>query len=423
MPASRRPVIWLLQDGEPLPTDADPRLMRTGHHAEHLVRSGFSVTWWTSRFNHNRKEFRQAPGTLVSMGPDYRIALLDGPGYSRNMSLARVRHYRAIAAHFTKLAQEQPRPALIVGSYPSPELCDAGRSFARRLGVPFIVDIRDPWPDIYPEYLPAALRWTLLPLLRYHRQKIGAIARDAAGIIAVSTAMLDWGVRYARRPRGPHDRVFHIGFRKQPIDREIHVPQAFSPEAPLTCLFATTCGRSYDGKVLVDAARLLEARGERRVRFIVSGDGDQRARWMRRGRGLTSITFTGWIPHDELQRHFMTSHVGLVLMTGGITRFWLGNKIFEYLSAFLAVVNNVPGESADIVASRGVGTNTPPGDAAALAAALVNLADRPDLVRAQMQSAKRVFLSEFERDAVTAQYLQHLQVLMEPPPLAEAAGI
>jgi glycosyltransferase involved in cell wall biosynthesis len=111
-----------------------------------------------------------------------------------------------------------------------------------------------------------------------------------------------------------------------------------------------------------------------------------------------------------------------VLMKGGITRFWLGNKIFEYLSAFLAVVNNVPGESADIVASRGVGANTPPGNPAALAATLVDLADRPDLVRTQMLAARRVFLSEFERDAVTAQYLEHLQVLMDPPPLAEAAG-
>ena len=54
--------IWLLQDGEPLPTDDNPRLMRTGTLAERLVEAGFDVTWWASSFQHSTKRYRSRGG-------------------------------------------------------------------------------------------------------------------------------------------------------------------------------------------------------------------------------------------------------------------------------------------------------------------------------------------------------------------------
>ena len=401
-------MIWLLQDGEPLPIDANPRTMRTGDLARRLVAAGYSVVWWTSRFSHSLKRFRQDFATVHDVSPGLKIVLLDGPGYARNMSFARVRHYQSLAGHFARLAPKLTSPMLVLGSLPSPELCEAGLGYARTRGIPFVVDIRDPWPDIFPEYLPKGLRWLTLPFLGHYRQKMRAIARGADSIVAVSEAMLEWGVEYADRERRKPDRVFHIGFGRPLVERELAVPDRFTDKQPLICLFATTCGRSYDGGLLVETARLLEQAGERRVQFIVTGDGDMRAKWIAQAAGLRNVLFTGWITDEEMREHFLAAHVGLVLMTGGITRFWLGNKIFEYLSASLAVVNDVGGEPASLIASHEMGVNVPSKDPAHIAAELSALADNPARVLACMRNARLAFEKEFDRDIVNESYMNYL---------------
>jgi len=383
--------------------------MRTGDLARRLLDAGYSVTWWTSRFDHQRKIFRTYPSVFCPLGPRYTVALLEGPGYGRNMSWQRVRHYRSIAAHFSGLAGTLCKPALVLGSYPSAELCDAGRCYARRQHVPFIVDIRDPWPDIFRYYLPTGLGWILLPALWYYRRKIRAIARDATSIVAVSRAMLEWGIGYSRRARAELDQVFPIGFRRHPQDRKIVVPERFTETDPLVCLFATTCGKSYDGKLLIDAARILTVAGDHRVRFVVTGDGEMRSQWIAHAKGLTCVNFTGWIPDAELEAHFRAAHLGLVLLKGGIVRFWLGNKIFEYLSAFLGVVNDVVGEPAEIVSSRDVGINVDRQNPESLAQGLRALADDPGCVRRYMENARRSFKMEFDREAIEAKYLEYLR--------------
>lgn len=404
--------VWLLQDGEPLPIDESPRLMRTGDLANRLITSGYSVVWWTSRFNHNLKRFRENPNSWCVVSDEFSIALLDGPGYKRNMSWQRIRHYRALAEQFTEISAALDPPTLILASYPSPELCDAGRNFARRHMIPFVIDIRDPWPDIFPDYLPTWMRWLLWPVLWYYRRIMRRVARDADSIVAVSAAMLGWGIEYAGRSVTAFDRVFHIGFGRHQHSRDISVSDEFTPDEPLTVLFATTCGQSYDGELLVDAARILESEGQTRIRFVLTGDGDMRPQWIARAAGLTNVHFTGWISHEELQAHFRSAHVGLVLLKGGIARFWLGNKIFEYLSASLAIVNNVAGEPAEIVDGFKLGLNVGPGNCAALADAMRHLAGNPALVRLYMENARRAFEGTFERDVIQAQYVSHLEELI-----------
>lgn len=401
------PRIWLLQDGEALPTDNKPRLMRTGNLAEKLEASGFDVTWWTSRFNHSLKKVRDLAGDAHTISDRYRIRPLDGPSYATNLSLARVRHYRALAANFAVSADAQESPELILGSLPSPELCEAGMRFAKRRGVPFVVDIRDPWPDIFADYFHPSLRWMLWPVVQHYRRRVRSIMTGADRIVAVSDSMLGWGVEYAGRTRRDTDEVFFIGYNKQ-ADRQVVVPDHFTESAPLLCLFATTCGNSYDGTTLIEAARLLESSGERRVKFVMSGDGEWRQRWVDQADGLNNVLLTGWISHEELQAFFREAHVGLILMKGGITSFWLGNKICEYLSTSLALVNNVAGESSALVESKGLGINVPALDPRSLAEAIRSLVNSPDKVRRSMVNAKKVFETDFDREQISDSYVRFL---------------
>jgi glycosyltransferase involved in cell wall biosynthesis len=99
-------------------------------------------------------------------------------------------------------------------------------------------------------------------------------------------------------------------------------------------------------------------------------------------------------------------------MKGGITRFWLGNKIFEYLSASLALVNNVPGEATEIIAAGDLGNSVAPRDATQLATQLRRMVNDAAGVRRQMENARREFESRFDREGIQTHYLAHLEALI-----------
>ena len=129
---------------------------------------------------------------------------------------------------------------------------------------------------------------------------------------------------------------------------------------------------------------------------------------MDRAKGLTTVRFTGWISHEELQQLFYTSHVGLILMRGGITPFWLGNKFAEYLSTSLALINNVDGEATAMVDKYRLGLNVAAKDPQAVADAVRTLVDSPDTVRHAMTSSRTVFHDVFERSRLYHRYVHYL---------------
>jgi len=48
--------IWLIQTGEPLPIGSGIRKMRIAVLADTLLERGHKVLWWSSAFEHQRKE-------------------------------------------------------------------------------------------------------------------------------------------------------------------------------------------------------------------------------------------------------------------------------------------------------------------------------------------------------------------------------
>src|SRR5688572_25660999 len=111
--------VWLVTIGEPLPFDSgNERLLRAGILADMLAKRGDTVVWWNSTFNHSLKKLRTNKDAVVQVAPNYEVRLLHGGGYDRNISLSRIRDHRRIAKRFMQLAPREPRPDVILCSYP-----------------------------------------------------------------------------------------------------------------------------------------------------------------------------------------------------------------------------------------------------------------------------------------------------------------
>lgn len=400
-PHARRLNIWLLAVGEPLPVDgADERLLRVGLLARCLASRGHRVTWWTSAFDHRRKRFRPQSAAFNDGGIEYR--LLRGCGYTRNISLRRIRDQRQVAAEFAKLAPKESQPPdVLFVAYPTIELADSAIRFARATGRPAVVDVRDLWPDIFTTALPTALR----PLGKLGmwgmKQRSARVLAGAAAITGITQSFVDWGVHRAGRPLRSSDAAFPLAYDYIPIPRadlenarrSLNGRGVGTHEGQLQVAFAGTLGKQFDFQPVFEAADALR---HEPVTFVIAGAGESEHSLRQRARSLPNVTLVGWLNRVELGALLETATVGLAPYRST----WdfeasIPNKVIEYLASGLPVLSSLRGETADLLEGENCGITYSTASGESLAAALRELRADPDRVEMMSANARRVFAHRF----------------------------
>lgn len=151
--------IWIVSDGEPLPTDdANVRLRRMGNLAE-ILSEDCKVIWFSSNFQHYTKSFRSSNDTLVEINKNYHIQLLSTKGYQKNVSINRLIHYKVLSKKFIDVSYMMDTPDIILCTLAPIDLAKAVMKYSKKHNVKYIIDIRDLWPEIYYDVLPNKLKY------------------------------------------------------------------------------------------------------------------------------------------------------------------------------------------------------------------------------------------------------------------------
>jgi glycosyltransferase involved in cell wall biosynthesis len=391
---------WLITVGEPLPTDPQPvRLLRTGWLAEQLVSRGHDVVWFTAAFDHTGKRQRAVTFTTLSPSPRLTIVLLPGMAYARNVSVARLINHWQVARAFTRHADTQSRPDLILASLPTLELAAAGARFGAQHGVPVWVDVRDLWPDVFESAFPRAARrlarWALWPYAWLRARALGT----ASGCIAISDEYLAWAIRHGAQPVAPRS-VYPLGYRPPAPARQATwralVRAGVNPNATLVW-FIGSFGATYDLAPLLDAARGLEARGD--VQFVISGDGERDRHWRTLAKGLPNVHFTGWLDAEGIAALLGAASIGVAAYRADAPQ-RLPNKLFEYLAGGLALVSSLRGEAAGLIAEQQIGESYDPAQPGDCERALRRLIERPDHLAHCRAAARSLFAARFSEETL-----------------------
>ena len=405
--------IWLIQLGEPLPTDGQVRLYRTGILADRMAEAGHAVTWWAPTFNHPRKRYRDSKDSSVNVRPNYQIQLLHAQAYARNASLARLRYQQSMARKFDRRIREISPPDLILSSFPTPELSAVAVRYARQMNVPIVIDIRDLWPDVFYNFIPGALhslaRLILAGMVRRNRY----IFRHATGLIGISPSYLRWGLTLAARSARPTDRVFPLGYVRPSVpSREYdHIKEELARSSidrtRIICSFVGTFGKSYDLETVIDAARILHGEGDTTVQFVICGDGERAPVLRRRAAGLENVVFLGWVSGHTIRVLLDMSDIGLVTYVRNATQS-LPNKPFEYFSAGLPVLSSLRGELSDLVERHDCGLNYEPGEVTSFLTQLRTLSSNTQRRKAMSRNAIALFEHRFSGDSIYAAMVEYL---------------
>ncbi len=411
--------VWLITIGEPLPTDGNggDRLLRAGTLAMMLAKGGHEVVWWSSTFDHVRKQQRFATDTTLHLESGVLLKLLHGCGYTHNKSLLRMIDHTILARKFSCQAEEMHCPHVILCSLPPLELPIAVTSYGKLHGVPVILDVRDLWPDIFLEVVP---RW-LRPLMKLGLTPIWRQARTACqnafAITGNSPGFVEWGLRRAQRSATDLDHYFPFGYAIPMLtDGERESTNYFwskyalhEGDAEFTVCFFGTFSNQFDLEAVIDSAIMLQAEGAG-VRFVLCGAGERLKALKTRARGCNSVIFPGWVGRAEIWTLMALSDVGIAPYrnhAGFVDN--LPNKPIEYMAGGLPVVSGLHGYLEEFLDHNQCGVNYTLGDARSLRDVIVCLKENRAQVRMMSKKACQVFSEKFDAEKVYGKMMVYLR--------------
>lgn len=405
--------IWLLHVGEEYPVDVAPRMFRYGYLADALGKCEHDVLRWAPTFHHLHKRQRFSADTCMPISDRYTIQFVYAEGYRRNVCIERWQCYRTLARRFRELADRHERPDIIVSGIPSLEWCEAAVAYGRRARVATVIDVRDLWPDVMLNALPRSLRLlgrlALEPVYRQSRK----IFQQADAICGVSQSYLNWALQQAGRPRNHLDRVFPLSYQP-PVyirtDRNAQVAmlqaRGVDPQKTICC-YAGQFENSYDVGTIIAAARNLHESGRGAdIQFVLCGSGSKMACIQQQAKGLPNVVLLGWVNQPTLAALMEVADVGLAAYAGHALQS-LPNKVFEYMSAGLAIVSSLQGELEAMLADHRMGVSYPSGNAEALAGAI--LVATGENSQTMKQQSQRLFRERYSADVIYNRFVQYLE--------------
>lgn len=339
-----------------------------------LVRRGWDVTIVASDYHPQRRAYtRRADGTNRDIIEEFvdgvRFRWLWAASYKWN-DWRRATNWLSFHRSIRAMPPLTAPPDVIIGSSPQLFAATAARAVARRLHVPFVLEVRDLWPESFV----AAGGRKGIAYFALTRVASG-LYRDACRIIVLALGT----ARYLVEKGIDRARIVHV-----PNGVDIHLVQPNSLDAPATATSSTTTTLIYAGahgpanglEVVLDAAAIL-AESRTPVHFVLIGDGPAKASLgaAASARGLTNIEFRNLVAKSELAKMLVSADAGLMLLRDAeLFSFAVSpNKLFDYLSAGIPVVCNVPGEVAELLAASAGGVQASDSSAAALVDAIRRL--------------------------------------------------
>jgi glycosyltransferase involved in cell wall biosynthesis len=332
-------------------------------------------------------------------------------------SVRRIANYLSFLVTGTLAALAAPRPDVLIATSPQFFCGLAGVLASSLRRVPFVLEIRDLWPESIVA-VGAMRRSRAIRLLEWLERRMYAAATR---IVTVGEGyrrkLAERGVAPERMdlvPNGVDLAMFRGGADGSRVRSEFGLGDAF------VCAYVGTIGMGCGLDVALRAARLLRERGREDVRFLLVGDGAIRERLAREAResGLANVVFTGRLDKRRMPEVLAAADACLVhLARRELFTTVLPSKIFEAAAMARPIVLGVEGFAAELVAGAGAGLCIEPENEAELVAAVLRLADDPALARRLGAAGRAEIAARYDYDELAGRYADLLgKIAAEAPP-------
>lgn len=335
------------------PTPDAPGIYRHRRYFAELVQRGWQVDLVSTPRNYMTgevpREYRK---------PAFRSETIEGiahhwvwtPGGIHRSRAARVANYAGFGSAAAARAVTLPRPDVVLVSSPPLPVAGLGPLLARRFGCPWLLEVRDIWPESA-----ASVGWLSSESTAYRilERFAHAVTRRAPTVIVPTP-----GLEPLVRAHGAREVCVLPGIvRARPPD-----PQRRSRTRASLGISEDSCVFLYLGAIGVANGLDLLLEGvdslpnDLPAQVVVAGDGSARRSFAEAvtARRLDRITLLPPVEQEGVADLLAAADVGLhLLRPDPVFGSALPTKALEYLGAGLPFVTTVPGLPSEVAAASG----------------------------------------------------------------------
>ena len=302
---------------------------------------------------------------------------------------------------------------IVVASCPQLLVGVAGWTISKFRRVPFVLGVRDVWPEALAAVGVQLNRHVYMLLERTAR----FLYKRADRIVTVTR-----GAQEVIKKYGVPDEKLELiptGISSgaiKPTQPPADLRSTLGAKDGIVVSYIGTHGMAQQLSTVLEAAKTLS--DEPKIHFVLLGDGadkDNLVR-MKQDLALSNVHFLDQAPQAEALRYISASDICLVpLRKAELFRETIPSKMYEIMACARPMILGVDGEARELLESASAGVFVEPEDPAALAAAVLNLARDPESRSRYGENGRRFVVAHYDKRVLAQKYLTLLSSLVSSP--------
>ncbi len=388
---------------------------RVSELSRHWVKAGHEITVLTGFPNH--------PTGVVP--PEYRRKLRclvvremsDGAGVIRTWlwprpnrgALGRMLSFASFSVSAAISGLFLSRPDAVIATSPQLLVGLSGWWLARAKRVPFVLEVRDLWPESLAAVgmgrEGSALHRALATIACF-------LYRESDHIVVVTPAFKEhlidcWKVpaeKISIVQNGVESDVF------QPAAPSVVLREELEAAGKFLMCYIGTMGMAHGLDTILQSATQI-SHSNSQVVFALVGEGAEKRRIADKVRsmGLANVRIVDQQPREKIPAYICASDACLVLLRDTpLFKTVIPTKMLEYMACGRPIILGVDGQARKIMEEANAGIFVPPEDASALTEAIIRLANDAKLRDALGDNGRRHILAHFSRQKTADEYLDLL---------------
>lgn len=361
-----------------------------------LSENGFDVELITSDFQHWEKSFRSAEiKERAQKNASFKITFIHELSYTKNVEPKRILSYRLLSKNISAYLDKKEYD-IVYALVPDNHLAAVCGKYAKKRGIPFVVDVEDLWPEAMRMVFDVpVLSDIIFSYFTFNAKKAYSYA-DA--VVGSSDEYRDEPLKYGINI--PNKKTVYVGNDVGLFDSSVikNASGIEKQEDEFWVTYAGTLGTSYDLDTFISAGDIIAKEGHRDIKLMILGDGPQRAELEASAeRSNADIRFLGFLPFEVMAAYLSKSDIMLNSLVEKAPQS-IVSKIGDYLATGKPMINTgLNKEFCQKVKQDDFGVNVEPGDPEQLAAAILALYNDPDRRSRMGSNARHIAVTQFDR--------------------------
>jgi len=406
--------VWILQTGEPLQIDSSNyRPMRAINLSNMLIDHGHDVTIWSSNFDHFTKKHRFSVSKTINYSDQLQIRLIDSLGYDSHFGIRRIIDHIQLAINLRKMLRDEDPPDVAVLGYPPIEVSWIFAKWLTNRKVPFLVDVKDKWPDIFIKAFPLwSQRW-IKPVFMPFQFMFKQILYQAGGILAPSKAFLDWCIENRGSKENIYDCVTPLTSpdstsKWQDIkaaENWLETNEIYEGHN-LRISFIGSLNHNYEFQTIINAVSQLP------IELVIAGNGPELVILRDKYSTLPNVKFIGWIDLDQANALINRSHI-MLLPYKKTEDFDMNitNKFYDAIRNSKPVLSSQGGVVRELIETHKIGINYESDKPLDLLTNLKILINDKEQLLMFGKNSRKLYLESFDFNSVYENLVRLLEAL------------